>query len=456
MDNLVQDVQEANANAVIVQVRRRGDAYFNKALEPRTEDPRLQPNFDALANLIEQAHGKGIEVHAWLTTLPIWNSLFPPESEQHVFNQHGPSASDKDYWLTENVNGDNRSGADYMLDPGHPDAADYTADQYVHVVQQYNVDGIHLDLVRYTDPSWGYNPTSIDRYLTQTGAAEVPEPEDPQWKDWRRDQVTNLLRQVYLRSIAEDPDVKVSAATIAWGKGPESMEEYKQSEPYSTVLQDWNGWLEEGIIDLAIPMNYDREHVPIQKAWYDLWIEWEKNHQYDRQIAAGPGIYFNTIEGSLAQIGRALQPSAEGNSLAGTALYSYASTNNGGIANDTFYQALSQDSEYGDPVFSEPAEVPDMPWKTTPEKGYLMGYLTDQEGHPVDNGQVLLRGSKGNVYQTETDGNGFFGITDLPDGHYVAQVDHGTGRGAAKSLDIQAGKVTETALQVKAVSQSGN
>ncbi|SEP64132.1 Uncharacterized lipoprotein YddW, UPF0748 family [Virgibacillus subterraneus] len=456
VDKLVQDVREANANAVVVQVRRRGDSYFNKSLEPRSQDPALESDFDALEYLIEKAHQADIEVHAWLTTLPIWNSLYPPESEEHAFNQHGPSASGEDYWLTESISGDNRSGADYILDPGHPDAADYTADQYVNVVKEYDVDGVHLDLVRYTDPTWGYNPTSVDRYLTQTGTEDVPEPENPQWKDWRRQQVNNLVRQVYLRSIAEDPGVKVSAAVIAWGKGPETMEEYKQSAPYSTVLQDWNGWLEEGIVDLAIPMNYDREHVPLQKAWYDLWIEWEKDHQYDRQVAAGPGSFINTIEGTLAQINRALQPSAEGNRLAGVSLYSYASTNNSGIENDTFFQALSEESEYGEPVFSEPAAIPDMPWKTNPTKGHLMGYLMDEDGDPVDNGKVVLRGSKGKTYQFETDGNGFFGLTDLPDGHYVAQIDGETGEGSSKPLDIEAGVVTETELQVKAVPQSSN
>lgn len=449
VDKLVQDVQEANANAVIVQVRRRGDAYFNKALEPRTQDPALQPGFDALAYLIEKAHQEGIEVHAWLATLPIWNSLYPPESEEHVFNQHGPSASGEDYWLMESVTGDNRSGANYILDPGHPDAADYTAGQYVNVVEQYDVDGIHLDLVRYTDPSWGYNPTSVERYLAQTGEEEVPEPDDPQWKDWRRRQVTNLMRQVYLRSIAVDPNVKVSAAVIAWGKGPTTMEEYKQSAPYQTVLQDWVGWLEKGIIDMAIPMNYDREHVPLQKHWYDLWIEWEKNHQYNRQIAAGPGIYLNTIEGTLAQIDRALQPSSEGKRLAGVALYSYAVTNNSGIANNTFYRSLSHDSPFGEPVFSEPAVIPEMPWKTNPTKGHLMGYLVDEYGKPIDNGNVLLRGSKGKKYQIKTDGNGFFGLTDLPDGHYVIQIDRVTGVGAARPVEIQAGKVSETKLTVK-------
>ena len=80
VDKLIADAQRANVNALIVQVRRRGDAYFNRALEPRTEDPALQPGFDALQYLIDKAHSGSprIEVHAWLATLPIWNSATPP------------------------------------------------------------------------------------------------------------------------------------------------------------------------------------------------------------------------------------------------------------------------------------------------------------------------------------------------------------------------------------------
>ena len=63
-----------------------------------------------------------------------------------------------------------------------------------------------------------------------------------------------------------------------------------------------------------------------QKLWYDQWIEWEKDHQYDRQVVIGPALYFNYIEHSLEQIRRAQAPSQLGNYAAGVSLYSYAST----------------------------------------------------------------------------------------------------------------------------------
>jgi uncharacterized lipoprotein YddW (UPF0748 family) len=444
VDQLLSDVRRANANAVIVQVRRRGDAYFNRALEPRTEDPALAPGFDALQDLIEKAHRMTprIEVHAWLATLPIWNSATPPRSSEHVFNQHGPSAQGRDYWLMERVDGVNRSGADYVLDPGHPDAVDYTVEQYVNVVREYDVDGIHLDLVRYMGPDWGYNPTSLQRFQAQTGRTDRPEPSDEEWKEWRRQQVSHLMRQVYLRSIAVRSDVKVSAAVIAWGAGPADEEEYRQSAPMQQVMQDWDGWLAEGIVDLALPMNYDREHVPEQRLWYDQWITWQKDRPHERHLAAGPALYLNSIDGSLAQIARAQAPSPAGNRLTGVSLYSYAVTNKDGQPREALLTALTEGTANHPPVFPEAATVPDMPWKSKPQKGHLMGQAVDATGKPMDGALVELRKGKERI-RVRTDGNGFFGKTDLAPGKWLIRFPHSAQPPVAKRVKVEAGQVTE-------------
>ncbi len=452
VDQLLADVKRANANAVIAQVRRRGDAYFNKALEPRTEDPRLQPGFDALQYLINQARSSTprIEVHAWLATLPIWNSATPPQSPDHVFHQHGPGATGRDYWLMTRVDGTERSGAEYVLDPGHPDVVEYTVRQYENVVSEYNVDGIHLDLVRYMGADWGYNPTSLERYRAQTGATGTPDPQNEQWKEWRREQVNNLMRQVYLRSIAVRQEVKVSVAVIAWGAGPTSLEEYQRSAPMQEVMQDWDRWLREGCVDLVIPMNYDREHVPEQKQWYDQWITWEKDHQYERQIAVGPAIYLNSITGSLAQIKRAQEPSSKGNRVVGVSLYSYAVTNQDGEANELFYSALSEPNPYGEPVFDEPAEIPDMPWKNHPQQGHLLGSVTKNMGQPADGVVIKLQPvGQGCSYERKTDGNGRFGLSGLPCGRYLIRLDQREDRSPIiPPVSITPGKVTEVKINI--------
>ena len=68
---LIADAQRANANAIVAQVRRRGDAFYTSAIEPRTLDPNVPAGFDPLQDLIDKAHAAGIEVHAWMVTLPV-------------------------------------------------------------------------------------------------------------------------------------------------------------------------------------------------------------------------------------------------------------------------------------------------------------------------------------------------------------------------------------------------
>ena len=106
------------------------------------------------------------------------------------------------------------------LDPGHPDVIDYTTEVYLNVVRNYDVDGIHLDYSRYNGTSYGYNSTSLSRFMTRYGYTDKPLPNDPLWGEWRREQSALLMRKIYLGAIAIKPEIKVSSSVIAWGEGP--------------------------------------------------------------------------------------------------------------------------------------------------------------------------------------------------------------------------------------------
>ncbi|MGE5604321.1 MAG: family 10 glycosylhydrolase [Bacteroidota bacterium] len=128
VDKLVEDALYANLNTLIVQVRRRGDAYYNSSIEPRTEDPELALGFDALQYLIEKAHANRIEVHAWLNTLVAWNNDLPPQDPNHVWNLHGPKVKAEETWVSYyRVYNDNakkwseKLHSSFYLDPGNPE-----------------------------------------------------------------------------------------------------------------------------------------------------------------------------------------------------------------------------------------------------------------------------------------------------------------------------------------------
>jgi uncharacterized lipoprotein YddW (UPF0748 family) len=365
VDELVAWARSANLNALFVQVRRRGDAYYLKSFEPRAEDPDLAPGFDALQYLIDRAHQgpQRLQVHAWLATLPIWwQRDTPPLASNHPFNTRGLSASPNETWLMYRDDGAAWAGVGgsgiYYLDPGNPDVARYTTDVYLNLVRNYDVDGIHLDQVRYYEGDalrWGYNPTSVARFNQRfdRDPATQPEPTDPQWIAWRRDQVTSLVRGIYMQTKALKPGVAVTAAVVTWGQGPQTADDWERQPPYASALQDWRSWLQEGIVDYLLPMNYYRESAE-QGGWFDRWTQWQVNHTGTRAVVLGLGSYLNSADGSLAQLDRARALGA-----LGVALYSYAvPTRDLEGATQDGRQAFAAQLRA---VFVRPAPVPNLP-----------------------------------------------------------------------------------------------
>ena len=173
-------------------------------------------------------------------------------------------------------------------------------------MREYDVDGINLDYVRYPDfnsttthSDWGYSETSLARFRALTGRTDTPVPSDPQFSDWRRTQMTSLVRKIYLGIWEVDRQVRLSMDGITYSFGPQTMGSWEQTRPYAEVLQDWKGWQDEGIMDTVVAMNYKRNWLPDQKQMYEEWKEVLADWQGDRQAVIGPALYLNSISDSL-------------------------------------------------------------------------------------------------------------------------------------------------------------
>jgi uncharacterized lipoprotein YddW (UPF0748 family) len=365
VDDLVAWARRANLNALFVQVRRRGDAYYLKSFEPRAEDPDLAPGFDALQYLIDKAHQgpQRLQVHAWLATLPIWwHRDTPPAAPNHAFNLHGLDAAPDQSWLMYRDDGEawagNDTGGIYYLDPGNPDVQTYTTQVYLNLLRNYDVDGIHLDQIRYYEGDalrWGYNPTSVARFNAEFGRDPDTQPaaDDPDWIAWRRDQVTNLVRTIYTQAKTVKPNVAVTAAVVTWGHGPLTASDWLKQAPYASVLQDWRQWLQQGIVDYLLPMDYFRENGE-QASWFDNWTQWQVTYGGRHSVVLGLGSYLNSSDGVMAQLQRARALGA-----LGIALYSYA-VPDADLENATTDDRLSFADELRS-VFARPAPIPDIP-----------------------------------------------------------------------------------------------
>jgi len=480
---VVNNAKATKANAIFVQVRRRGDSWYLNSLEPLGDRVPIQPGFDPLQDIINVAHAEGIEVHAFVIMNAIWGrapNLFPPENPSHVFNLHGgyDAATNTiipgpNNWLTRTLLPDttpgstaiafqgHRFGNDFWLDFGHPDAAAYTVDVVMHLVKNYDIDGLHLDRIRYPDisisgqtPSTGtnigYNPTSVERFQRHHNLpldGPPPTPNNAQWNQWRRDQITNVVRRVYLEAIAVKPHLKVSAALIAFGGIGSTESAWNSAEAFWRVYQDWRAWTEEGIIDIAIPMAYKAEHTATIRPQYDQWDAWLRNHLYNRAGMTGQGSLVNAIEGTLRQTRRTLTPSSGPTNLSGIIFFSMATSNIAVATNPfalppgatparpflEFASGLTTGKSVNGlvlyepegmiPIFNDPATIPTFSWKVMPTVGHVKGEARRADGTALDTAAVTIENLDTHaVRNTATDGGGFFGAVDLQPGPYRAQV----------------------------------
>ena len=507
---VVNNAKAARANAIFAQVRRRGDSWYLNSLEPKGDRTPIAPGFDPLQDLITEAHANGIEVHAFVIMSAIWGrapNLFPPEDPNHAFNLHGgfnPATNTitpgPNNWLTRTLLPDapatpgityqgHRFGSDFWVDFGHPEAADYTVRVLKHLVANYGIDGLHLDRIRYPEfgvaagqpaqtpangTNVGYNPTSVARFNARHNKAGNPATGDPLWSQWRRDQVTNVVRRVYLESLAIKPGLKVSAALIAFGGGPTTEAAWNNAEARWRVYQDWRAWTEEGVLDIAIPMVYKGEHSAALATQFNQWNEWTKNHQYNRGAMMGLGAANNSIEGTLRQTRRALlAPSTQGKTDLGVIYFSMA-TSNIAVANNplaippgstparpfaefasglTTGKSVDGTRNYEDPaanpvpVFSQSATIPDLPWKSQPTAGHLMGFARRADSSALDTADVTIENLDAQATRaTATDGGGFYGGVDLAPGRYLVRAELGPDKLFSCVAEVTAGQVTTADL----------
>ena len=340
VQGLVDELADADANMVIAQVVRRQDAYYDSDVLPRTHDPDIEPGFDVLSELIGAAHARGIDVHAWYSVAPTWHGVYQgyqddgiPTPEGWVPAEHGHLAPPEDRWVTklhgeqwvDDPDDDDFPARSTYLDPGVPAVQDHVAEVVAEIAERYPVDGIHLDYVRYQSADHGYHPEAVAAYQAEEDVSGVPDPDDPDWMAWRRDQTREVIDRAGEAIDATGRDVDLSAAVITWLDGPPTPDRagFIQSTPYSRVLQDWDAWVRDGAVDAVMAMNYfrvrdDDDEEEDRSAWFDGWLAYERAlaGAVPAQVIPGPGGYLNQPQDVFDQVRAAMGAD-------GASVYSY-------------------------------------------------------------------------------------------------------------------------------------
>ena len=256
----------ANINTVFVQARMRSTTAYQSKYEPWDEaftgTPGKAPLYDPLAFAIEECHKRGLECHAWVVSFPICKVPTEKKLGKQALPHKRPELCQRcdDVW---------------MLDPGVPGTAEYLATICEEIVTNYNVDGIHLDYIRYPEKAIKFNDAkTYKKYGNKQNKAT-----------WRRANVTRCVTQIHTAIKAVRPWIKLTCAPIGKYKDLPRQSSYGWNA-YSAVNQEAQEWLKDGLMDALFPMMYfDGKH------FYPFAVDWQENCA-GRPVVPGLGIYF--------------------------------------------------------------------------------------------------------------------------------------------------------------------
>lgn len=300
--NAVALARKYGFNTLFVQVRGRGDAYYESQFEPRAEALADQPlEFDPLAVAIAEGHKAGLEVHAWMNTFLVWHQRRLPYSEQHIVNQH-PDWLVRDRQNIAHLTATNDcEGA--FLDPAIPGVREHIKNVFLDVASHYDVDGIHFDYVRFPSEQFSFSQTSLAAFrafmanqLSENDLAYADGKASKnrlayfylypnEWRTWRRGLVTETVRQISEEAHRIKPNIIVSAAVFP-----------NYNVATRDKAQSWRDWLRDGILDAACPMAYNRS-TPVVGSQ----IREAVANSYGKPIIAGVGAWQMPAASTIAK-----------------------------------------------------------------------------------------------------------------------------------------------------------
>ena len=254
--DILDKYQKANINTVLLQARVRAATIYPSDIEPwdqcitGVEGRAPGYGYDPLGFAVEECHKRGMEIHAWIATIPVGAK-----------NSLGCRTLMKKGFRIRNF-----STGSY-LDPADPSVAPYLASICGEIVRKYDVDGINLDYIRYPD-GW-----------------PRPSYRDGDTPDQRRSNITAIVRAIHDEVKAIKPWVKMSCSPI--GKHADlSRYSSKNFNAHDRVSQEAQEWMRLGLMDQLYPMQYFRGDN-----YYPFVADWVEN-AYKREIVTGLGTYF--------------------------------------------------------------------------------------------------------------------------------------------------------------------
>ncbi|MEO6683720.1 MAG: family 10 glycosylhydrolase [Ginsengibacter sp.] len=252
-----------NINAIFFQIKCYGDAFYDSPYEPWSNNITgtrgKDPGYDVLKFVIDEAHARGIEFHAWM------NPYRTGTRSSSATSYPTPHSSVKPEWLVSHEK-------IQIYNPALPEVRQRLADIVKDVITKYNVDGIHFDDYFYPDPSTAGTMVSDAADYQKYGAGYATV------QDFRRGNVNEAIKKVYETIVATKPGVVFSIS-------PAPDPNYN----LNTLYADVKHWLEKGWLDLVIPQLYQE----IGNRFNDFQdrLSWWTQYSYNSTLMVGHGYY---------------------------------------------------------------------------------------------------------------------------------------------------------------------
>lgn len=289
---IMENAAAIGCNTVLWQVRGEGTVGFRSRLEPWWKEfNHRDPGFDPLALAVQEAHRHGLRIEAWMNVMPGWRGRTPPPptSPPQLFNAHPD-------WFLHDAAGVRQPLGDYyaVVNPCLPEVRRHIAAVAEEIVARYDVDGLHLDYVRY---AWDGVPKAKQKFprdartlaLYQQDSGKRPDDDIHAWDEWRAKQITRLVGEI--RSVVSRVRPGATLTAAVW-RNPQIG--------YGEYLQNGTAWLKAGWLDALMPMTYTDK-----LRQFDADVAAYRRIVGNRRIVPGIGLYTHErIEPTREQLAR--------------------------------------------------------------------------------------------------------------------------------------------------------
>lgn len=398
--NKIVQLKETGINVIYFQIRTEGDALYDSEYEPWSkyltgkEGKAPDPYWDPLAFAIEEAHKRGMQLHAWLNpyramrSIPsdftqkqvnpkiqnetlewselIRQSLIPTlerEFDTRFTAKEIQGTSERDTLHVSNKHPEwllVLNNAIAIFDPGLPEVMEYTTNVVMDVVNRYDVDGIHFDDYFYPYPPNHMGSSTVNNALDDSTFIKYPRGFSNK-SDWRRNNVDLLVEMIYDSIQVVKPWVKFGISPFGiWKNGTPSG--ITGLNAYETIYGDGLAWLDAGTIDYIVPQLYwpfggGQDYAKLANWWSDQAV------QKGRHMYAGHGVYradVNTFSGSLFkanEVPRQIRHNRANSKISGSVFFRTKNLVN--------YPTQGFSDSLKTTLYKHPALPPTMAWKDT-------------------------------------------------------------------------------------------